>query len=352
MTEKQKASYEKVVKQKNKKYTQEMEVGSVYVYIELRAEVEFRSGCLEMVLNLLSLALIINIIRILRFLLGLAPSANIDGAFPRKWGDCQALKMVNLIGNNLKGLPETSYGIKNQTTQKNGEIGVNLTLDTIVQATGNFTLKNCIGNGGFVSTYQAEISSGAMIGDYFGQHEEFPLAVMQAYVDFMKFSEMKFHTAIREFLRCFRLPGEAQSGFQVMIGDYLGQHEEFPLTVMHAYVDYMKFNEMKFHTAICEFLRCFWLPGEAQSGFQAMIDNYLGQHEEFPLAVMHAYVDSMNFAEMKFHTAIREFLRCFWLPEKDATEGRCPACRAPYDKDIIVGVTANSSSRKQKQPKP
>ncbi|GKC56705.1 tRNA modification GTPase MnmE, partial [Tanacetum coccineum] len=46
------------------------------------------------------------------------------------------------------------------------------------------------------------------------------------------------------------------------------------------------------------------------------------------------------------------------LPEKDATEGRCLTCRACYDKDRIVGlesnfqrVAANSSSRKQKQPK-
>ncbi|CAI9273505.1 unnamed protein product [Lactuca saligna] len=56
---------------------------------------------------------------------------------------------------------------------------------------------------------------------------------------------------------------------------------------------------------------------------------------------------------------------CVWcwhhimdMAEKDATEGRCPACRTPYDKDRIVGleanfqrVSANSSSRKQKQPK-
>ncbi|GJV37474.1 retrovirus-related pol polyprotein from transposon TNT 1-94 [Tanacetum coccineum] len=49
-------------------------------------------------------------------------------------------------------------------------------------------------------------------------------------------------------------------------------------------------------------------------GFQSMIGDYLGQHEEFPLAVMHAYVDSMNFAEMKFHTAIHKFLRGFRLP--------------------------------------
>ncbi|KAI3520059.1 hypothetical protein L1887_09280 [Cichorium endivia] len=56
---------------------------------------------------------------------------------------------------------------------------------------------------------------------------------------------------------------------------------------------------------------------------------------------------------------------CVWcwhhimdMAEKDATEGRCPACRTPYDKDRIVGleanfqrVSANSSGRKQKQPK-
>ncbi|PPD77214.1 hypothetical protein GOBAR_DD25849 [Gossypium barbadense] len=56
----------------------------------------------------------------------------------------------------------------------------------------------------------------AMIGDYLGQHEEFPLAVMHAYVDSMTFSGMKFHTAIREFLKGFRLPGEAQKIDRIM----------------------------------------------------------------------------------------------------------------------------------------
>ncbi|KAL5698618.1 Brefeldin A-inhibited guanine nucleotide-exchange protein 5 [Ranunculus cassubicifolius] len=56
----------------------------------------------------------------------------------------------------------------------------------------------------------------AMIGDYMGQHEEFPLAVMHAYVDSMKFSDMKFHSAIREFLKGFRLPGEAQKIDRIM----------------------------------------------------------------------------------------------------------------------------------------
>ncbi|XP_057949137.1 brefeldin A-inhibited guanine nucleotide-exchange protein 5 isoform X2 [Malania oleifera] len=56
----------------------------------------------------------------------------------------------------------------------------------------------------------------AMIGDYLGQHEEFPLAVMHAYVDSMKFSGMKFGAAIREFLKGFRLPGEAQKIDRIM----------------------------------------------------------------------------------------------------------------------------------------
>ncbi|KAF8388657.1 hypothetical protein HHK36_025337 [Tetracentron sinense] len=56
----------------------------------------------------------------------------------------------------------------------------------------------------------------AMIGDYLGQHDEFPLAVMHAYVDSMKFSGMKFDIAIREFLKGFRLPGEAQKIDRIM----------------------------------------------------------------------------------------------------------------------------------------
>ncbi|KAC9638035.1 hypothetical protein E3N88_45495 [Mikania micrantha] len=58
-------------------------------------------------------------------------------------------------------------------------------------------------------------------------------------------------------------------------------------------------------------------------------------------------------------------LVCVWcwhhimdMAEKDATEGRCPACRTAYDKDRSVGlesnfqrVAGNNFSRKQKQPK-
>lgn len=56
----------------------------------------------------------------------------------------------------------------------------------------------------------------AMIGDFLGQHEEFPLSVMHAYVDSMNFSGMTFGAAVREFLSGFRLPGEAQKIDRIM----------------------------------------------------------------------------------------------------------------------------------------
>ncbi|PHT52732.1 Brefeldin A-inhibited guanine nucleotide-exchange protein 5 [Capsicum baccatum] len=56
----------------------------------------------------------------------------------------------------------------------------------------------------------------AMVGDFLGQHEEFPVAVMHAYVDSMNFSGMNFDLAIREFLKGFRLPGEAQKIDRIM----------------------------------------------------------------------------------------------------------------------------------------
>ncbi|MBA0744872.1 hypothetical protein Gogos_007475 [Gossypium gossypioides] len=62
----------------------------------------------------------------------------------------------------------------------------------------------------------SEVVGQAMIGDYLGQQEEFPLAVMHAYVDSVTFSGMKFDTAIREFLKGFYLPGEAQKIDRIM----------------------------------------------------------------------------------------------------------------------------------------
>ena len=43
------------------------------------------------------------------------------------------------------------------------DIGVPLTFENVVRATGNFNASNCIGNGGFGATYKAEISTGILV---------------------------------------------------------------------------------------------------------------------------------------------------------------------------------------------
>ncbi|KAK8470021.1 hypothetical protein PHAVU_004G037600 [Phaseolus vulgaris] len=43
------------------------------------------------------------------------------------------------------------------------DIGVPLTFETVVQATGNFNAGNCIGSGGFGATYKAEVSPGILV---------------------------------------------------------------------------------------------------------------------------------------------------------------------------------------------
>ncbi|XP_052191961.1 LOW QUALITY PROTEIN: brefeldin A-inhibited guanine nucleotide-exchange protein 1 [Diospyros lotus] len=55
-----------------------------------------------------------------------------------------------------------------------------------------------------------------VIGDYLGERQEFALKVMHAYVDSFNFERMDFGEAIRFFLRGFRLPGEAQKIDRIM----------------------------------------------------------------------------------------------------------------------------------------
>ncbi|KAI3503248.1 hypothetical protein L1887_31687 [Cichorium endivia] len=43
------------------------------------------------------------------------------------------------------------------------DIGVPLTFENVIQATGNFNVSNCIGNGGFGATYKAEIAPGFLV---------------------------------------------------------------------------------------------------------------------------------------------------------------------------------------------
>lgn len=49
-----------------------------------------------------------------------------------------------------------------------------------------------------------------MIGDYLGEREELPQKVMHAYVDTFDFHGMDIDEAIRTFFQGFRLPWEAQ----------------------------------------------------------------------------------------------------------------------------------------------
>ncbi|CAM0909962.1 unnamed protein product [Alopecurus aequalis] len=55
-----------------------------------------------------------------------------------------------------------------------------------------------------------------MVGDYLGERDDFPLKVMHAYVDALNFEGMDFGEAIRFFLQGFRLPGEAQKIDRIM----------------------------------------------------------------------------------------------------------------------------------------
>ncbi|CAN1848932.1 Brefeldin A-inhibited guanine nucleotide-exchange protein 2 [Linum perenne] len=55
-----------------------------------------------------------------------------------------------------------------------------------------------------------------LIGDYLGEREDLPLKVMHAYVNSFDFQGMEFDEAIRGFLLGFRLPGEAQKIDRIM----------------------------------------------------------------------------------------------------------------------------------------
>lgn len=57
---------------------------------------------------------------------------------------------------------------------------------------------------------------------------------------------------------------------KAQIGEYLGEGEEENIAIMHAFVDAMNFNEMSFVTALRAFLQAFRLPGESQK-----IDRYM-----------------------------------------------------------------------------
>ncbi|KAE8694373.1 LRR receptor-like serine/threonine-protein kinase RPK2 [Hibiscus syriacus] len=85
----------------------------------------------------------------------------LGGPFPGNlFENCNGLDavFVNVSYNRVSKISTTK---KEVTIFK--EIEVPLTFDIVVQATGNFNASNCIGNGGFGSTYKAEISPGVLV---------------------------------------------------------------------------------------------------------------------------------------------------------------------------------------------
>lgn len=50
----------------------------------------------------------------------------------------------------------------------------------------------------------------AMLGEYLGEGDEYNVSVMHAFVDTMDFTKRRFVDALRQFLQSFRLPGEGQ----------------------------------------------------------------------------------------------------------------------------------------------
>uniref|UniRef100_A0A8K9V7G7 Cytohesin 3 n=2 Tax=Oncorhynchus TaxID=8016 RepID=A0A8K9V7G7_ONCMY len=58
--------------------------------------------------------------------------------------------------------------------------------------------------------YKGEGLNKTVIGDYLGERDDFNLKVLQAFVDLHEFADLNLVQALRQFLWSFRLPGEAQ----------------------------------------------------------------------------------------------------------------------------------------------
>ncbi|CAL8381709.1 unnamed protein product, partial [Gadus morhua 'NCC'] len=58
--------------------------------------------------------------------------------------------------------------------------------------------------------YKGEGLNKTVIGDYLGERDDFNLQVLQAFVELHEFADLNLVQALRQFLWSFRLPGEAQ----------------------------------------------------------------------------------------------------------------------------------------------
>ncbi|KEH25051.1 putative protein kinase RLK-Pelle-LRR-XV family [Medicago truncatula] len=73
-----------------------------------------------------------------------------------------ALIVLFFITRKWKPRSRVGGSVKREVTVFT-DIGVPLTFENVVQATGNFNASNCIGSGGFGATYKAEISQGILV---------------------------------------------------------------------------------------------------------------------------------------------------------------------------------------------
>lgn len=63
---------------------------------------------------------------------------------------------------------------------------------------------------------QRDLLDSTQVGEYFGHHEEQAIAVMHAYIDQESYADLTIDAALRELLKGFRLPGEAQKIDRIM----------------------------------------------------------------------------------------------------------------------------------------
>ncbi|KAJ0099209.1 hypothetical protein Patl1_21746 [Pistacia atlantica] len=86
------------------------------------------------------------------------------------------LALIVLFFYTRRWNPQHKIGSTRKEVTIFTDIGVPLTFENVVQATGNFTAGNCIGNGGFGATYKAEISPGVLVAIKrlaFGRFQQF-----------------------------------------------------------------------------------------------------------------------------------------------------------------------------------
>ncbi|KAH7887776.1 hypothetical protein F5I97DRAFT_2011766, partial [Phlebopus sp. FC_14] len=82
---------------------------------------------------------------------------------------------------------------------------------------------------------------------------------------------------------CFLLMTDGFS--KAMIGEYLGEADEVNVAIMHAFVDLLDFRNLKFLDALRLFLQAFRLPGEAQKIDRFMLkfaERYIAQNSQTP----------------------------------------------------------------------